>query len=139
MYDQNNIFAKILRGEAPCHKVFENEHALAFMDLMPQTDGHTLVIPKFPAQNIFDLEEKAAANLICATKTVATAVKNAFDAPGLLLLQLNGAEAGQTVFHIHFHIIPRHGEITWQLHGREAADPALLEANAQKIRSALAS
>ena len=138
MYDKNNIFAKILRGEASCHKVFENDHALAFMDLMPQIDGHTLVIPKCEAEHLFDLDDDSASALICATKKVAIAVKTAFQAPGLLLVQLNGKEAGQTVFHIHFHIIPRHGEVHWQPHGREPARAEVLEANAEKIRHALA-
>ena len=106
-YDPENIFAKILRGEIPCHKVYEDEHTLAFMDVMPQADCHTLVIPKTPAENILDLPPGALAATIVTTQRVARAVKRAFDAPGILIAQLNGSAAGQSVFHIHFHVVPR--------------------------------
>ncbi len=136
-YDPNNIFAKILRGEIPSVKVFEDARTLAFMDIMPQADGHTLVIPKEPAENIFDLSPEGAAALIKTTQRVAKAVKKAMGAPGLMLAQLNGPAAGQTVFHIHFHIIPRSGGIDLKLHARQMEDPAKLKSFAEKIIAAL--
>src|SRR5262249_3433648 len=104
-YDPNNVFAKILRGELPSVKVFEDERTLSFMDIMPATDGHTLVIPKEPAETIFELSSEGAADLIKTTKRVAHAVKVALDCPGVMLAQLNGTAAGQTIPHIHFHIL----------------------------------
>lgn len=136
-YDSNNIFAKILRGEIPSVKVFEDTHTLAFMDIMPQADGHTLVIPKEPAENIFDLSPEGAAALVKTTQRVAKAVKKAMGAPGVMLAQLNGSAAGQTVFHIHFHIIPRSGGIDLKLHARQMEDPAKLKTFADKIVAAL--
>lgn len=136
-YDPNNIFAKILRGEIPSVKVFEDTHTLAFMDIMPQADGHTLVIPKEPAENIFDLSPEGAAALVKTTQRVAKAVKKAMGAPGVMLAQLNGSAAGQTVFHIHFHIIPRSGGIDLKLHARQMEDPAKLKTFADKIVAAL--
>lgn len=136
-YDPNNIFAKILRGEIPSHSVYEDERALAFMDIMPQANGHTLVIPKEGAENIFDLSPGMAAHLILTTQKIARAVKTAMNAPGVMLMQLNGAEAGQTVFHIHFHVIPRWGGLDMKLHARGTADPNVLRANANKIKAAL--
>ena len=106
-YDHENIFAKILRNEAPAVRVFEDELSLAFMDVMPQVQGHTLVIPKAPAENIHEIDPEILGHTIRTTQTVAAAVKLAFDAPGIMIAQLNGASAGQTVFHVHFHILPR--------------------------------
>ena len=105
-YDVENIFAKILRAEIPCDKVYEDDETLAFMDIMPQAPGHTIVIPKEPAETIFDLSAAGAANLIQVVQRVAAAVKQAMQAEGIVLMQLNGAAAGRTVDHIHFHIIP---------------------------------
>src|SRR5690348_6610511 len=105
-YDHNNIFAKILRGELPCVMIYEDEHALAFMDIMPSVEGHTLVIPKAPAKEIFDLSPDGAAWLIRATQKVAKAVKRGLSCSGVMLVQLNGAAAGQSIPHIHFHILP---------------------------------
>ena len=136
-YDQNNIFAKIIRGEAPCFKVYEDDKTLAFMDIMPQAEGHTLVIPKEGAEFIFDLSPEGAAALIKTTKKVAAAVKEVTKAPGIMLAQLNGQAAGQTVFHIHFHIIPRSGGIDLALHAREKADFEKLKALAAKIAAAI--
>lgn len=136
-YDQNNIFAKILRKEAPCFDVYEDDMTLAFMDVMPQVEGHTLVIPKFPAENIFDLEPEYAAAMAKTVKKIAAAVQKAFDAPGILVAQLNGAAAGQTVFHIHTHIIPRSDGIDLKLHAREMADFGQLKQHAEKIKKAL--
>lgn len=137
-YDHNNIFAKILRGEAPCFKVYEDEMTLAFMDVMPQAEGHTLVIPKFPAENLFDLDPEFAAAQAKTTKKVAAAVKRAFDAPGIMIAQLNGAAAGQTVFHFHTHIIPRSEGIDLKLHARQLADFEVLKVHAERVKSELA-
>jgi histidine triad (HIT) family protein len=136
-YDTNNIFARILRGEIPAHKVFEDEHTLAFMDVMPQADGHTLVIPKVPAENLFDLPPAALAATILTTQRVARAVQKAFDVPGLMIAQLNGREDGQSVFHIHFHIVPRREGIDLRFHARDMADPKILAAHAERVRAAL--
>jgi histidine triad (HIT) family protein len=136
-YDRNNIFARILRGEIPAHKVCEDEHTLAFMDVMPQAEGHALVIPKVPAENLFDLPPEALAATILTTQRVARAVKKAFDAPGILIAQLNGAPAGQSVFHIHFHVVPRHEGFDLRLHARDMADHAVLAQHAARVRAAL--
>ena len=136
-YDTNNIFAKIIRGEAPCFRVYEDSHTLAFMDIMPQAEGHTLVIPKEPAENIFELSPDGAAALIKTTQKIAAAVRKVTGAPGVMLAQLNGSAAGQTVFHIHFHIIPRAGGIDLALHARDMADFAKLKAMAERIAAAV--
>jgi histidine triad (HIT) family protein len=136
-YDRNNVFARIVRGEIPAHKVFEDEHTLAFMDVMPQADGHTLVIPKAEAENLFDLPAPALAATILTTQRVARAVQKAFAAPGILIAQLNGRAAGQSVFHLHFHVLPRHEGLDLRFHARGMADPTLLAAHAEKVRAAL--
>jgi histidine triad (HIT) family protein len=136
-YDTDNVFARILRGEIPAHKVFEDAHTLAFMDVMPQADGHTLVIPKHPAENLFDLPESQLSATIVATQRVARAVRKAFDAPGIMIAQLNGPAAGQSVFHVHFHVVPRFAGIDLRFHAREMADHALLAAHAERVRAAL--
>ena len=133
-YDQDNIFAKILRDEAPAFKVYEDEQSLAFMDVMPQVEGHTLVVPKDPAENLHDADPVVLAATIQTVQTVAAAVKAAFDAPGIMIAQLNGPAAGQTVFHLHFHILPRHQGIEFKMHAREMEDFAKLEAHAERIR-----
>jgi histidine triad (HIT) family protein len=137
-YDQNNVFAKILRGEIPSFKVFENAEALAFMDAMPQSNGHTLVIPKSPAENFFDVESTALSALIVTTQHVAKAVKHAFDPDGVRIMQFNGSAAGQTVFHLHFHIIPCYDGTELKPHNRGFEDKNVLAANAERIRAALA-
>ena len=136
-YDPDNIFAKILRGEASAHVVLDEEHCLAFMDLMPQSSGHTLIIPREPAENIFDLSTEGLAQLVATTQRVASAVKAAFKPTGLMIAQLNGADAGQTVFHIHFHVIPRYAREGLTFHARSMADADELAANAARIRAAL--
>ena len=138
-YDRNNVFAKILRGEIPSHKVYEDAQTLAFMDVMPQADGHTLVIPKVEAESLFDVPPEALAATIVTTQRVAKAVKAAFAAPGVLVAQLNGSAAGQSVFHIHFHVVPRRAGLDLKLHARDMADPAVLAAHAERIRAALGS
>jgi histidine triad (HIT) family protein len=136
-YDPNNIFAKIVRGEAPAFKVYEDAHTIAFLDIMPQAEGHTLVIPKEHAETIFDLSPDGAAALIKTTRKVAAVVRDVMQAPGVLIAQLNGAAAGQTVFHIHFHIIPRSSGLDLKLHAREMADFEELKALAAKIAAAV--
>ena len=136
-YDNNNIFAKILRGEIPCVKVYEDAHTLAFMDVMPQAEGHTLIIPKEPAENLLDLSEEGAKAVIATTQKVARAVKTALEAPGIYLMQLNGAPAGQTVFHVHFHVIPRDISVPLKPHATGMVDAKILEAVAVRIRDAM--
>ena len=136
-YADDNIFAKIVRGEIPSYRVYEDEQTLAFMDVMPQVPGHTLVIPKYPAENLLDIDPEYLSATICVTQTVAAAVKKAFDAPGIMIAQLNGAAAGQTVFHLHFHILPRTDGLQLKLHAREMEDAAVLEEHAERVRNAL--
>ncbi len=137
MYDVNNVFAKILRGEIPAATVYETEHVLAFMDAMPQSDGHTLVIPKVQARNFFDVEPSALAELVKATQVVARAVKRAFEPDGIRIAQFNDPAAGQTVFHLHFHIIPCYEGKELRAHSRGMADPAVLAQHAEKVKAAL--
>lgn len=136
-YDTNNVFARILRDEIPAHKVFEDDRTLAFMDVMPQVDGHTLVIPKAAAQDIFDLPPEWLEATVLTTQRVARAVRTAFDATGVMIAQLNGRGAGQSVFHFHFHVIPRHDGVDLRFHARDMADPELLAGHAARIRAAL--
>ena len=136
-YDSNNIFARILRGEVPAVKVYEDTRTLAFMDVMPQADGHTLVIPKEDAENLFDLSPAGAAAMIATTQKVAKAIKKGLNAQGLMIAQLNGSPAGQTVFHVHFHVIPRIAGADLQLHARPMEQPEKLKTLAEKIKAAL--
>ncbi len=115
-YDSNNIFAKILREEIPACRVYEDDATLAFMDVMPQSPGHTLVIPKKPAENLFDLDIAAGTAVLSTAKLVARAVKEAFRADGIMLNQFNGTAAGQTVFHFHIHIVPRYEGVPLRAH-----------------------
>jgi histidine triad (HIT) family protein len=138
MYDDSNIFAKIIRGEIPAFKVFEDERALAFMDAMPQSEGHTLVVPKARARNFFDIEPAVLGELIKTTQHVARGVQKAFSPGGMRIVQFNEATAGQTVFHIHFHIIPCYEGVALRTHNRDWADKALLAQHAERIRQALA-
>jgi Diadenosine tetraphosphate (Ap4A) hydrolase and other HIT family hydrolases len=136
IYDPSNIFARILRDEAPCITIWETGQTLAFMDLMPQADGHILVIPKEPAATIFDLSEQAAAACIGTVQHVSKAVRAALRPDGLLIAQFNGEAAGQTVGHVHFHVIPCWKDVPLRPHGQIAAATADLEALAVRIRSA---
>lgn len=136
-YDDNNIFAKILRGELPCTKVYETDTTIAFMDIMPQSPGHTLVLPKEPAEMLYDLSDEAAAETIRTTKRVALAIREALQPDGLFVGQFNGSAAGQTVPHLHFHLIPRWATQPLGAHSRDVADPKELEAMAERIRAAL--
>jgi histidine triad (HIT) family protein len=136
-YDQSNIFAKILRGEIPCIKLCETDTTLAFMDIMPQSDGHALVVPKEAAETFYELSEAASADCMKMAKQLALALRKTLEPDGLFIGQFNGAAAGQTVPHVHFHLIPRwHGQ-DLRMHAREMADAAKLEALAVKIRAAL--
>ena len=136
-YDLNNIFARILRGELPSVKVYEDDLTLALMDIMPSVDGHTLVITKEPAEGILDLSPEGAAALIRTTQKIAKAMKKGLGPSGVMLVQLNGAAAGQSIPHIHFHVLPREEGLDLRLHGRAMAKPEVLEAIAAKIRAAL--
>eukprot|EP01037_Dinobryon_pediforme_P013825 gene13825-13940_t len=136
-YDSNNIFAKILRGEIPCHKVYEDEIALAFMDVMPQGMGHTLVLPKAPSRNLLDIEAHTLGALIQRVQKVAIAVKTAFEADGATLMQFSESAGGQTVFHTHFHIIPRFEGINLRPHSGSMEKPDVLAEQAAKIRAVL--
>ena len=118
-YEHDNIFAKILRGEVPSARVFEDEHVYAFMDAFPQAKGHTLVIPKHSqARNLLEEEPEILSNLILGVQRVARAVRAALEPDGLMIMQMNGSPAGQTVFHLHVHIIPRWAGVSL---GRHAA------------------
>ncbi len=136
-YDTNNIFAKILRGEIPCHKVYGDEATLAFMDVMPQADGHTLVIPKAPSRNLLDADPATLGALMATVQKVAKAVQMAFDAEGILIKQFNEAAAGQTVFHLHIHILPRYEGIELRPHTGQMADHGVLAKHAEMIRKHL--
>lgn len=136
-YDSNNIFARILRGDAPCIKLCETDTTLTIMDVMPQSDGHVLVLPKEPAVEIDELSARAAADCIAGVQRIAAAVRRALAPDGLLIAQFNGAAAGQTVPHVHFHVIPRWAGVELRLHAREMAPREQLEALAEKIRRAL--
>lgn len=138
-YDQNNIFARILREEIPCVKVYETVHTLAFMDVMPMSPGHTLVIPKSPARNIFEADPDVLAILIQDVQHVARAAERAFDAEGVMIQQFNGQASGQSVFHLHFHIVPRWADVPLKRHadGDGMENPEVLKANAQKLRQVL--
>jgi histidine triad (HIT) family protein len=136
-YDSNNIFAKILRGEIPAHKVYEDDNVLAFMDVMPQAQGHVLVVPKAASRNILDADPAALSALILTVQKVAIAAQDAFDADGVTIMQFNEAPAGQSVFHLHFHVIPRHEGTPLRPHSGKMEDGAVLAANAEKIRDAL--
>ena len=137
-YDDDNVFAKILRGELPAHKVYETDTALAFMDIMPRADGHALVIPKVKARTILDIAPDDLAVLIRSVQTVAKASKQAFEADGITIQQFNESAGGQVVFHLHFHVIPRHEGVPMKPPSGRMEKPDVLAANADKLRRALA-
>ena len=136
-YDTNNIFAKILRGEAPCTRVYEDDVSLAFMDIMPRSEGHLLVIPKTPARNILDMPPKELALFMPSVQKVAIAAKAAMAADGLSVLQFNERAGGQVVFHLHFHILPRWTGVELRPPGGPIEKSDVLAANAAKIAAAL--
>ncbi len=136
-YDDSNIFAKILRGEIPSHKVHEDADVVAFMDVMPQASGHVLVVPKAPSRNILDADPAVLAKAIAVVQKLAIATKAAFGADGVTVMQFNEAPAGQSVFHLHFHVIPRIDGVPLGRHTGQMEKPEILAANAEKIRAAL--
>ena len=136
-YDDNNIFAKILRGEIPAFKVYEDDDTLAFMDVMPQSPGHTLVIPKAPSRNLLDADPAALSKTIPIVQKIAVAAKKAFAADGIQLVQFNEPASGQTVYHLHFHIIPRFEGVALKPHTGKMEDMDVLKANAEKLKAAL--
>ena len=136
-YDDNNIFAKILRGEIPAFKVYEDDDTLAFMDVMPQSPGHTLVIPKAPSRNLLDADPAVLSRTIPVVQKIAVAAKKAFAADGIQLVQFNEPASGQTVYHLHFHIIPRFEGVALKPHTGKMEDMDVLKANAEKLKAAL--
>jgi histidine triad (HIT) family protein len=136
-YDENNVFAKVLRGEIPCHKIYEDDDTLAFLDIMPRTEGHALVVTKEKARDLFDVSSKALAKLMAVVQKLAPKIKDAMGAEGVLVQQFNGTAAGQTVFHLHVHIIPRKEGEALKPHAGRMEDQAKLAATAEKIRKAL--
>src|SRR5215469_7821797 len=136
-YDRNNIFAKILRGEIPCVKVFEDGKTLAIMDVMPESEGHVLVVPKEAAVDVLDLSADGLAAMMATTQKIAQAVDKALRPDGILLKQYNRAAAGQSIFHVHFHVVPRWAGVGLAPHGKVMVDAAKLEPIAAMIRSEL--
>ena len=137
-YDDQNVFAKILRGELPCEKLYEDDDTFVIMDIMPRGDGHCLVLPKAPARNILDIEAESLAAVARTTQVMARAVKKAFEADGVTIQQFNESAGGQVVFHLHVHVIPRFDGIRMGPPASEMAPADVLKANAEKIRAALA-
>jgi histidine triad (HIT) family protein len=137
VYDNNNPFARILRGEFPCHKIYEDEHVLAFLDIMPRSPGHTLVIPKAAARNLLDIKEEDYVHVARATRKIARAAMAAFNADGLTVQQFNEGAGGQVVFHLHVHVMPRHDGIALLPPASRKEDVKVLEDNATKLIAAL--
>jgi len=135
-YDPDNIFARILRGEIPSEQVYENAETLVFMDIMPRADGHILVIPKTPCRNVLDASPAQLTAVITTVQKMAQTVMTAFDAPGVTIQQFNEAAGGQEVFHLHFHILPRHEGVKLRPPG-QMEERDVLQANAARIRAAL--
>lgn len=138
-YDDQNVFAKILRGELPSHKVYEDDNTLVIMDIMPRGDGHILVVPKAPSRNIFDIAEADLFAVMATVKKMAQAVVKAFDADGTTIQQFSEPAGGQVVFHTHIHVIPRFNDVRLRPHTGEMADNDILAAQAEKIRAVLGS
>src|ERR1700754_4920970 len=136
-YDTNNIFAKILRGEFPCYKVYENDRVLAFLDIMPRSPGHTLVIPKAPARNILDISAEDYAHVARGAHKIAGAAMTAFEADGITVQQFNEAAGGQVGFHLHMHVMPRYDGIALLPPASRKEDVKVLEENATKLIAAL--
>ncbi len=136
-YDQNNIFAKILRGELPCHKVYEDDKTLAFLDIMPRAPGHTLVLPKAPARNLLDVKPDDLAAVHITAQKIAKAAMPVFEADGITVQQFNESAGGQVVFHLHVHIIPRKAGVPMKPPASEKEKPDVLAAQAAKLAAAL--
>jgi histidine triad (HIT) family protein len=137
-YDPNNIFAKILRGELPCYKVYEDDKTLAFLDIMPRMPGHTLVLPKAPVRNILDASSDDLAHVITVTQKVAKAAMTAFAADGITVQQFNEGAGGQVVFHLHVHVIPRKAGVAMKPPASEKEKPEALAEHAKKLATAMA-
>jgi histidine triad (HIT) family protein len=137
-YDSNNIFAKILRGELPSYKVYEDDKAFAFLDIMPRAPGHTLVLPKAPARNILDVSADDFAYVMKVSQKIAKAAMTAFEADGITMQQFNESAGGQVVFHLHVHIIPRKAGLPMKPPASEKAKPDVLAEQAKKLAAALA-
>jgi histidine triad (HIT) family protein len=136
-YDPNNIFAKILRGELPCHKVYEDDKALAFLDIMPRAAGHTLVLPKSPARNLLDVDPADLAHVMQVAQKIAKASMTVFGADGITIQQFNESAGGQVVFHLHVHVIPRHEGVAMKPPASIKAEPSELSDQALKLAAAL--
>lgn len=136
-YDTDNIFAKILRGELPCEKVYEDENTIAIMDIMPRGDGHTLVLPKTSSRNLLDIDAESLAAVFQTAQKIAHAQMKAFAADGITLQQFSESAGGQVVFHTHVHVIPRHEGVALRPHTGDMASPDILAEHAGKIRTAL--
>jgi histidine triad (HIT) family protein len=136
-YDSNNIFAKILRGEFPCYKVYENDHVLAFLDIMPRSPGHTLVIPKAAARNILDIAPEDFAHVARGTHKIAGAAMKVFKADGITIQQFSEPAAGQVVYHLHMHVMPRHEGVALLPPASRREDTKVLEDNAARLAAAL--
>lgn len=137
-YDDTNIFARILRGEIPAYRVYEDDDAIAFMDVMPQGPGHLLVVPRAPSRNLLDADPIVLAKLIAVVQRLGVAVKTAFAADGVSVFQFNEPAGGQTVFHLHFHVVPRFDGVPLKPHSGVMEANEVLAEGAQKIRAALA-
>jgi histidine triad (HIT) family protein len=137
-YDPNNIFAKILRGELPCYKVYEDDKVLAFLDIMPRSPGHTLVLPKASARNILDIGADDLSHVITAAQKVAKAAIKTFSADGITIQQFNEGAGGQVVFHLHLHVIPRKAGVAMRPPASEKEKPDVLAENAKKLAAAIA-
>lgn len=138
-YDPNNIFGKILKGEMPATKLYEDEHTLVIMDIMPRGDGHCLVLPKEGSRNILDVKPDSLNATMKTVQLMARAVKKAFDADGVTIQQFNESAGGQMVFHLHFHVIPRFDGVAMKPHSGTMEKPDVIAANAEKIIAALGS
>ena len=136
-YDNNNPFAKILRGEFPSYKVYEDDHTLAFLDIMPRSVGHTLVIPKAQARNILDISPEDFAHVARVAQKIARAAMEAFDADGITIQQFSEPAGGQVVFHLHMHVMPRHDGVALLPPASRKEDLKVLEDNATKLIAAL--
>lgn len=137
-YDSNNIFAKILRGELPSYKVYEDDKAFAFLDIMPRTPGHTLVLPKAPARNILDVSADDLTYVMIVTQRIAKAAVKAFDSDGVTIQQFNESAGGQVVFHLHVHVIPRKAGVAMKPPASEKEKPEVLTEHAKKLATAIA-
>ncbi len=136
-YDPNNIFAKILRGEIPCYKVYEDDHTLAFLDIMPRSIGHTLVIPKAPARNVLDIAPEDFAHVARTAHKIAGAAKRAFNADGITIQQFSEQAGGQAVFHLHMHVMPRMLGVALVPPMTNKESAAVLEEHAARLKAAL--